>query len=308
MTKKEFFYPSSDGIHEIRALRWQPEGTPVGVLQIVHGMAEYMNRYEELATFFCEKGFVVTGNDHLGHGPLAAVEERGYFTKEHAAEAVVSDVHTLTERTKAEFPDVPYYVLGHSMGSFVLRNYLALYSDKLAGAIVCGTGWQAPFVLKMGQFLAGMKVFFGGAKRKAGLINVIAFGSYCKRIPGASTGFEWLSSNEASVKKYMADDLCGFVFTGNGFQTMFKLIEGCQKPEAFALSNKQLPILVTAGAEDPVGAYGAAPKEVARRYEQAGMQNVTCVVYDGLRHEIFNEECRQQVYEDFYYFLHGTKQ
>lgn len=306
MEKKDIFYPSADSIHNIHAIAWIPDGEVKAVLQIVHGMAEYIDRYDELARYFCERGYVVTGDDHLGHGQsVNSKDELGYFAKENPVETVIADERSLFELTKKEYPDVPYYILGHSMGSFITRNFLAKYSEDLTGAIVCGTGLQPPAILGVARFLAGAQKCFGGDKKPAGLINGIAFGSYNAHIKNAQTEYDWLSVNPANVEKYVADDLCGVLFTGNGFRTLFGLIKGCQKKEAFSLAKKDLPILVTAGDEDPVGNYGKAPTKVAELYKAGGMTNVSLKLYEGLRHEIFNEDVREQVYADFFAFLDG---
>ena len=303
MQKKEFTYLSSDGEHKIRAVLWTPDGEVKAVLQLIHGMAEYIDRYEDFAAFLCGHGFAVTGNDHLGHGPSAKESDLGYFTAHQPADHVVEDVHLLYEQTKKEYPLVPYFLFGHSMGSFVIRNYLGKYSEDLSGAIICGTGYTPGGVLGMARFMSAIKTAFGGGHVKAPFINAIAFGSYNARIKPAKTVNDWLSVNEENVNRYREDKLCGFTFTGNGFRTLFGLIAGCQKASCFEGVKKDLPILMVAGGEDPVGAYGSGVKTVYEKYKAAGVKDIDMILYDGQRHEILNDDAHEKVYEDLLAFL-----
>ena len=148
--KEEFTFDSRDGSTKLHAVRWTPSGKVICILQIVHGMAEYVERYEALALYLGEKGILVTGDDHLGHGK--SVGERGaygYFCDQDPATVVVRDVHRLKKITQEEYPGVPYVILGHSMGSFILRNYLFRYGSGIQGAIICGTGSQPPLLVKV---------------------------------------------------------------------------------------------------------------------------------------------------------------
>lgn len=303
--KEEFEFDSRDGKTRLHAVRWIPEGKVICILQIVHGMAEYVERYEEFARYMAEKGVLVTGEDHLGHGksvPQGGVY--GYFCKQDPATVVVRDVHRLKKMTQEEYPGVPYVILGHSMGSFIFRNYLSRYGTGIQGAIICGTGSMPAPVILSAKAVAKIQKLFVGEKHISKLLDSLAFGSYNKRIKQHETAFDWLAGNKPVVEAYMKDPLCGFVFTVNGFETLFELINRAQKPENMRKIPKELPVFFIAGEEDPVGDYGAGVERVYKSYkEELGMKNVKIKLYAGDRHEILNESDKEQIYEDIYPWL-----
>ena len=302
--KEEFTFDSRDGSSKIHAIRWVPEGKIIGILQIVHGMAEHVDRYDEMARFFAEKGFLVTGDDHLGHGKTVPEGGTfGYFCKQDPATVVVRDVHRLKKMTQEEYPGFPYIILGHSMGSFMLRNYLFRYGSGIQGAVICGTGYVPQPLIVSGLAIAKIQGFFMGDKHVSKLLDKIAFGSYNKRIQNPGTGFDWLAANEEAVEKYMRDPLCGCTFTVNGFKTLFGLIGRTNKIENLQKMPKELPVLFLAGDGDPVGSYGEGVKKAYKDFETAGMQKIGIKLYPGLRHEIFNEVSRAEIYEELYPWL-----
>lgn len=303
--KEEFEFDSRDGKTRLHAVRWIPEGKVICILQIVHGMAEYVERYEEFARYMAKKGVLVTGEDHLGHGksvPQGGVY--GYFCKQDPATVVVRDVHRLKKMTQEEYPGVPYVILGHSMGSFIFRNYLSRYGTGIQGAIICGTGSMPAPVILSAKAVAKIQKLFVGEKHISKLLDSLAFGSYNKRIKQHETAFDWLAGNKPVVEAYMKDPLCGFVFTVNGFETLFELINRAQKPENMRKIPKELPVFFIAGEEDPVGDYGAGVERVYKSYkEELGIKNVKIKLYAGDRHEILNESDKEQIYEDIYPWL-----
>ncbi len=211
--KEEFTFDSRDGATKIHAVRWVPEGKVVCILQIIHGMAEYVERYEQLAQYLGEKGILVTGDDHLGHGKSVGEEGAyGYFCEQDPATVVVRDVHRLKKITQEEYPGIPYVILGHSMGSFILRNYLFRYGTGIQGAIICGTGSQPKALVKFCKLITAVQGALLGQKHVAKMIDKLAFGSYNDRIPDAGTPFDWLCTDEGVVDAYMKDKLCGFTF------------------------------------------------------------------------------------------------
>ena len=299
MKKEEFYYASKDNGSHIHALRYTPDdGNVRAVVQIVHGMAEYVERYEAFARHLADRGIVVTGGDHLGHGGSRGEAGPGYFCSGDPATVVVQDVHSLKELTRAQYPNVPYIILGHSMGSFILKNYLCTYGEGLDGAIVMGTGMQPGALVAAGKLMVALCRMFKGEKKAGDLLNVIAFGSYNNRFKPAKTQFDWLSKDEAVVDRYVADPLCGFVFTVNGFSTLFELIHRSQKKENLKKLPGELPVLIVSGEEDPVGEFGAGVRKTEKAFCEAGMQNVTCKLYPTDRHEILNETDREEVMED----------
>lgn len=305
MKKEEFYFDSRDGKSNIHAVRYLPEQEqPVCVVQIIHGMAEYVERYEEFARFLTEKGCVVTGEDHLGHGK--SIQEgvpAGYFCEQDPATVVVRDVHRLKKLTQQTYPSVPYLIIGHSMGSFILRNYLCRYGSGITGAVIMGTGMQPPGLLKVSKALAAVQKLFFGSKHVSRLIDKAAFGSYNKRIERPGSTFDWLSRDREQVDKYVSDPLCGFVFTVNGFQTLFELISRVQQKENLEKIPKELPVLVVSGTDDPVGEYG---KGVRRAYDSLinlGMQKVTLKLFEGGRHELLNETDRENVMQQLWQWM-----
>lgn len=299
--KEEFTFDSRDGQSKIHAVRWVPEGKVVCILQIVHGMAEYIERYEDLAQYLGEKGILVTGDDHLGHGKSVAENGTyGYFCEQDPATVVVRDVHRLKKLTQEEYPGVPYVILGHSMGSFILRNYLFRYGTGIQGAIVCGTGSQPGAVVKLSRMVAAVQGAFLGQKHVAKMIDKMAFGSYNKKIANPRTSFDWLCTDEGVVDAYVKDKLCGFTFTVNGFKTLFTLLDRLNQEENINAMPKSLPVHFIAGDMDPVGNYGKGVKKAYEDFEKAGMERISLKLYPGCRHELLNETNKKQVYEDIY--------
>lgn len=299
--KEEFTFDSRDGQSKIHAVRWVPEGKVVCILQIVHGMAEYIERYEELAQYLGERGVLVTGDDHLGHGKSVAENGvYGYFCEQDPATVIVRDVHRLKKLTQEEYPGVPYVILGHSMGSFILRNYLFRYGTGIQGAIVCGTGSQPQALVKFSRMVVALQGAFLGQKHVDKMMDKMAFGSYNKRIENPRTAFDWLCTDESVVDAYVKDKLCGFIFTVNGFRTLFTLLDRLNQEENINAMPKTLPIHFISGDMDPVGNYGKGVRKAYADFEKAGMERISLKLYPGGRHELLNETNRKQVYEDLY--------
>lgn len=305
MKKEEFCFDSRDNRTKLHAVRWMPEsGNVIGVVQIVHGMAEYVERYEEFAQFLTERGFAVTGEDHLGHGgSVPEGGERGYFCEQDPATVVVRDVHRLKKLTQELYPGVPYFIVGHSMGSFITRNYIARYGTGIDGAVIMGTGMQSEGLLFLSRMLAAVERICKGDHHVSHLIDKAAFGSYNKRIPDVKTAFDWLSRDEKKVAAYIADPDCGFVFTVNGFRTLFALISGAKKSEKAKKIPKALPVFVVSGEEDPVGDYGKGVEKAFRSLQAAGVQDLTLKLYSDDRHELLNEPDREQIMQDIWEWL-----
>lgn len=305
MKKEEFYFESRDGESRIHAVRYIPEGMDVkGVIQVIHGMAEYFERYEDFAEYMTARGFVVTGDDHLGHGKsVAEGGAYGYFCEQDPATVVVRDVHRLKKMTQETYKGVPYIIMGHSMGSFIARNYICKYGTGIDAAIIMGTGMQSKFLMGISKFVAGSQKLFFGSKHASKFINGIAFGSYNKKIKDCRTEFDWLSANPENVDKYIADPLCGRIFTVNGFQTLFELISRLLDNKNLEKVPKDLPIYMVAGEDDPVGNYGEGVKAAKDSLEKVGVKDITLKLYPGLRHEILNEMEKETVKEDIYNWI-----
>ena len=303
--KEELTYKSRDRQTMLHAIRWIPEGEPVAILQIIHGMQEYIDRYDEFANFLAEKGILVIGNDHLGHG--GSVGERGtlgYFCKNDPATVLVRDAHRLKKMTQEDYPGVPCFILGHSFGSFVAREYITRYGTGIKGAIIQGTAYMPSGTVKSLGGLVNFLQVVMGEKYRSTMVNNMAFKGYLKKIPNPTTQQDWLSHNEASVDKYVADPACNFVFTLNGFKTMAELLKRIQDTDKMEDIPKDLPILITAGKEDPVGNYGEGPEKLYNIYKNdLQIKNVELKLYDGMRHELQQEIGREQVFADQYEWI-----
>ena len=298
--KEELSFKSRDGETEIHAIRWIPEGEPKAILQIVHGMQEYIDRYDDFARYLAERGILVAGNDHLGHGQSRPENgEYGYFCKYDAATVLVRDVHRLKKMTQEKYPGVPYIILGHSFGSFVTREYISRYGTGIDSVIIMGTGWTPGALINVSKFLCKVQKLFLGDKHHAKMLNSIAFGTYLDKIDNPRTEFDWLSHNEESIDAYIANPANNFVFTVNGFSTMADLLGRVENYKKMERIPKELPILLIAGKEDPVGSYGEAVEKLYKIYkDELQIKSVDLKLYDGMRHEILNEPERMTVYED----------
>ncbi len=294
--KNEFYYPSKDGLTQIHAIEWIPDGDVRAVLQIAHGMVEFIDRYDRFATFMASKGFYVVGNDHLGHGKsVTDGSALGYFAKENGNACVIGDMQSLREIASKKYPGVPYFLLGHSMGSFLSRQYIEMYGEGLAGAIIMGTGYQPTATLNLGIFLTSLLGKLKGDRYRSAFVNNMALGSYNKSFKPARTKNDWLTKDEAIVDAYEANPLNQFMFTVNGYNNMFRGMRFAQKKENLDMIPKSLPILVVSGYNDPVGNFGKGPTTVAEIYRKTGISDVTLKLFPNDRHEILNELDREEV-------------
>lgn len=302
MQKEEFYFASRDGQNRLHAVRYTPDDGQVRcVVQIIHGMAEYVERYEGFAKFLTDRGFAVTGEDHLGHGKSVPEGGKyGYFCEQDPATVVVRDVHRLKKMTQALYPEVPYVIVGHSMGSFILRNYICRYGSGIDGAVIMGTGMQPAALVNTAKVLAAVQKVFCGSRHVSGLIDKAAFGSYNKKIQNLRTDKDWLTKDEDAVDRYIKDPLCGFVFTVNGFATSFELISRIRKAENLDKIPKTLPVFMISGTDDPVGDYGEGVKRACESLQEAGLENICLKLYETDRHELLNETDKDTVMEDIY--------
>ncbi len=302
--REEFYYDSRDGKHKIRALRWSGSGEILCVLQLVHGMAEHIERYDDFAGYLADRGILVVANDHLGHGKTAeSKEEYGYFCEGDALTTVVRDIHRLKKLTQEAYPGKPYFILGHSMGSLLLRNYLFRYGNGINGAILSGTASQPGAVTKPGLLLLKLIGLFKGQKYRSPFAAKVVMGDGTKRISNKRTELDWLCKDEEIVDKYIRDEACGFLFTINGYLTLVRSVDRLNDTKLLKQMPKDLPVIFLSGDEDPVGNYGAGVKRAYEQFLKAGMQKTEMKLYPGLRHEILNEKCKTEIYEDVIAFI-----
>lgn len=306
--KNEFYYKSQDNATQIHAIEWIPDGKILAILQISHGMVEYIDRYDEFARYLCERGYYVVGQDHLGHGAsVQSDENHGYFHKDCGNEYVIGDIHTLRQMTAEKYPDAPYFLLGHSMGSFLTRQYIKTHGDGLSGVIIMGTGSQPLALIRLGKLLCRIVAGIKGWNYRSRFVNNMAFGGYNKKFAPARTPMDWISRNEDNVDRYVKDPWCTFVFTVNGYYHMFRGMEQLTKKENFNHIPKSLPVFFVAGQDDPVGDFGKGVERVFRKYRDGGIQDVSMKLYPDDRHEILNEPDRFDIYEDLYQWLESKR-
>ena len=296
----EFYFPSSDGRTLIHVNQWTPLGGPAaGVVQIAHGVAEYGARYEPFARFLCGHGFAVVANDHLGHGK-SLVEDcpMVYFGDENGWRHAVEDMEELRRRTAKVFPGVPYFLFGHSMGSFLSRTHLIRYPGRLDGCVLCGTGHMSPALIAGGKLIADREIRRLGRKAYSAKADQLAFGAYNKPFAPNRTRFDWISASEANVDAYIADPLCGGDTTLGLFRDMLGGLGIITKQANIERMDKDLPVLFIAGDQDPVGEMGKGVRRAYQAFRKAGVGDVSIKLYHGLRHEILNEASRRYVYQD----------
>lgn len=300
---------SSDNIHYLHHNFFEPSDNSKAVtatLLIVHGMAEHSGRYAEFAQFLADKGIAVATYDQLGHGQtVKSADELGFFADEHPVQSLLKDVIIMADSLKARHPDVPHFILGHSMGSFIVRNVLKHHAQNFTGAILMGTADANPLtkvLLPINKILAKV------APRKpnpvfANVMNKVLNSKLDNRL--SSSEFAWLSADPAAVEAYEADPLTGFDFTNNGFLTLFTLMEtGLNKKWATTIA-KDFPMLLISGENDPIGDMGKGIRNVASRLEKQNFRNITLQLYPHMRHEPLHEQDKALVYQDILDWLNS---
>lgn len=287
---------------ELEKVLWPVEGRPKAVVQLVHGMAEHISRYDAAAQALNAAGYAVVGHTHLGHGEKART--LGHFAKENGWDALIDDTHTLRGQTQRAYPGVPYVLLGHSMGSFVVRSYCLKYEKGLAGVALSGTGHFEKPILMLGSAVAGLQCALGMAEKPSHLVEWLSSAGNNKGYDDPKTSFDWLSRDGEQVALYMADPYCGFTFTARAYRDMFSGLKRLY-PEKLGAMEKDIPVYLFAGDMDPVGKHGAGVKKVAQELRDAGVKDVTLKLYPGGRHEMFNELNRDEVYADLIAWLDG---
>ncbi|GAA4393817.1 alpha/beta hydrolase [Ornithinibacter aureus] len=293
---------ASDGT-ALHTNRWVPDGAPKAVVQIAHGMAEHSARYARLAQALTEHGYAVYAHDHRGHGSTASEIDHGYFADENGWDAVVADMRAVTRFAQEENPGLPVFLLGHSMGSFLSRTYVIEDSRDLAGLVLSGTGGDPGPLGKIGLGVARLEKRVRGPRHVSALLDKLTFGQFNAAFKPNRTGFDWLSRDDAEVDAYVDDTYCGRTFTSGFFVDLFGGIQVINDRRQVARVRRDLPILLIAGDKDPVGDGGKGPRAVAEQYTSVGVLDVTCTLYPGARHEIFNETNRDEVTADLVAWL-----
>ncbi len=305
-TLKEFTFPSSNGRTNIYVRRFIPQDTPRGIVQIAHGIAEHSARYDGFASFLAEHGFVVYTNDHLGHGrSLNDESELGFFADNGGWEIAVEDMRKLHDIAAEEFPGIPHFLFGHSMGSFLARTYIIYFRSGLDGVILSGTGQQPKALVLGGKLLSSIEIKKNGGKFRSEMLNNIAFGKYNDGFDTPRTISDWISRDEAEVDKYIEDPLCGYIPSASLFHDMMCGIEFITKERNVKRMNKSLPVYFMSGDADPVGENGKGVLRAYKSFLAAGMKDVAVKLYHDGRHEMLNELNRDEVYRDILNWIEG---
>lgn len=290
-------YPSADGQHISAGYIYTVSGVPVrAVLQLSHGMCEYVERYRPMAQWYAEHGIALAGNDHLGHGATAGAEDRGYYGEKNGRRHVLEDLHTMNGLIHERFPGLPVFLYGHSMGSFYARWYAVEWPETIDGVIISGTA--GPSVTnRAGYLLAALIAAVRGEKYVSPLMVSMNFGSYCKRIEHPSSANDWLTRDAEVVRAYDADPLCTFRFTASTYGEMLGTLNTVSSRKWAKNFPQKLPVLFVAGDADPVGNYGAGVRKVWAMLGDAGVEDLTCQIWEGDRHELHNELNREEVFD-----------
>ena len=292
------FFKSSDGTSDVGYNVWWGKGYPKAIFQLAHGMAEHIDRYDRFARFLANRGYAVFGNNHIGHGnSVISDDDLGHISGKDGYLNMTKDLRLLTQIAKERYPDIPLILFGHSMGSFLARNYAELWGNELDGLILCGTSGSnplAPLGLAVIKLLSAVK----GERYRSKLVDFMAFGSYNEKYPEARTRFDWLSANEENVDAYMEDELCGHVFSLSGFYNLMTLLKTVTRKDWASTIRKDLPVLLISGEDDPVGGFKKGVVETANLLRSAGVKSVSLIFYEGMRHELLNEAENERISED----------
>ena len=298
---KSYFIKSHDG-EKIFLRVWDEVNNPIGTVQIVHGMGEHTGRYNNIATYLNSKGFIVYGDDHRGHGETAGtVDKIGYIGKD-GFNKIVEDEKHITSIIKKKYPNIPNFICAHSFGSFITQEYLNRYSNEIDGVILCGSAMEKGFWNIIGRIVSTTQMIFGLEKKRDYFIDNIAGNKFNKK-ENEGCNNSWLTSDENEIKKMEKDKFCNNVFTVNFYYYMFKGFKSLYKKDKNKNIRKDIPIFIIAGGADPVGEYGEAVKELGSYYKSLGLKNISIKIYDGKKHELFNELDREIIYDDIFMWL-----
>lgn len=292
--KKDFYFASKGG-GKLHGCCWSPDCPPKAVVQIVHGIAEHTDRYDDFARFLNSMGILVVAEDHMGHGKSVGSGTIGYF--DGGWFSAVADTYQLLQDTRSAWPDLPYVLFGHSMGSFLARSVLAKYPESgISAAVICGTAWQPKPMLMAGKAACSLVCRAKGEKTADKSLEKLVFGSYNSRVEHPKTEFDWLSRDAAVVRKYLEDPMCGFTPTAGLLRDMLTGLSYIETPTALNAMQKSLPVLFIAGGDDPVGNYGKGVRQACDAFRASGMQDVTIRIFPLCRHEILNEINRDEIF------------
>ncbi len=300
----EVRFPSKDEKNSVYAEVFTPKTDEVkGIIQISHGMVDYIGRYKNLVEYFTARGYIVAGNHHLGHGKTAASDEDlGFFASEGGIDFLLSDLHSMNKYLKNEYPSLPIVLLGHSMGSFLARLYAVRYPTSVNGVIIHGTAGPNP-LLPLGRGLAKLKKLFAGERYRSNTIRKLAFMGYNSHFDKSEGNHAWLTRDLSAVDDRDENKYTSFVFTVSAYIDLFNMLGQSNSRSWFGSYPKDMKTLVISGDADPVGNYGKGPEYVYKRLVLERCTSVSFKMYEGARHELFNETNREEVFGDILAWL-----
>ena len=298
MQASTFSLETPDGTR-VHVNRWLPDGPTKAIVQLAHGMAEHSERYVRFAERLTAAGYAVYAGDHRGHGGTArAPEDEGYFADRDGFDTVVADLHLIGRRAREEQGELPFFLVGHSMGSFLARAYAIRNGFELDGLVLIGTAGDPGLLGAVGQRIATLQARLQGRRHRSGLMNTLTFGQYNSAFKPNRTAFDWLSRDEAEVDKYIEDIRCGAVFTAGFYSDLLGGLARINRDEDVARIPHELPVHLVSGALDPVGANTKGVQQVADQLRRLGVRDVTTRYWPGARHEVLNETNRDEVMEE----------
>ena len=294
---------SAFGGHTIPVYLWTPAGEPTAVIQVFHGLGEHSARYQHFAETATEKGYAVCAHDHRGHGPNAG--RPGFFAADIGWELLVDDGHKVSDFLRERFPGKPVVLLGHSMGSYIAQSYAMRHGRELTALVLSGSTWPARGLLFVGHLLARIVAWHKGIEAHSPLLDKIGFGDFNKQFEPARTELDWLSRDNAEVDAYIADPLCGGPYTIGLWTDLLGGLRDIASNKALQNIPTELPILITGGADDPVGGERGM-QQLSAHYEQTGHGNLNTRIYAGGRHEMFNETNRDEFTAELFRWIENA--
>lgn len=296
--KEKGTFLSSDNKSNIAYYVYTPEANPSGIVHIVHGMAEYAERYDGFAAYLAENGIVALLHDQIGHGnSVASEEDYGYFGESDGFASLTDDIEKVRLIIRKRYRLLPYILFGHGMGSLVVRRYISIYGGNIDGCVMCGTaGPDAP--TGIGTVLTKIIGAFKGSKHRSELIKKISLRGYNSRFPREEGEYAWLTKDRATRDFYKNDKRCGFTYTIAGYRDLFALTKEVSGDNWAGKIPKSLPVLIISGKDDPVGNYGEGPRKIYSILEDNELNELRIIIYESCRHEILNENAKDNVQKD----------